>query len=548
MKGLIRFGFILISLSFGNWTRLLEAPEYPRELYVVGVGLSEINVDQAKKNAANDIAKQIRQQLRSKVVDWQKENSKSIHSSYDETWSRSIQVSFAEISGVEFVKEKREDDIYYVMAVLDKGKFASIQRVKLAEIFREIRIYQRKLNSGDFDTAFNDLLQIRQLMRDAEEVRFDLSAVDEIRESDLTPVTMAEVESFYLELIRDLRLQNVSGDAQVIKDNSLTAKPWIIQVFHKDQTISGIEVSVFNQTGRRIFKTYSDINGRIEIFPHVWFDRTLNKGRYRIQVDVPVPASMSRHLINTGIWYSYEYEPSKCPVNWIYSKELRLYSKQISSKLNSMGFLESKSAPQVLLSLNHDSKSLITGLSGLRSRKQISAQLSIKMESFEEKINWSHIFVPGEDSLAQALVNIPMSQEWIRLRDKICKDGVSEKLILWMGMELDSEVSLWNDAFKLHRLQAEIFDLAGDRLLSSKDSEGFYFDWMNSELEKENFIFREQGELQKKVDYVIYGRFSKDGVYLVKIDLSSLQKMEVEMNLNHFESSKWKESVRKLLQ
>ena len=114
-----------------DWFTSGSLPSYNKEMYLTGIG-SGSNPDAATNIASNDIAEQIRVNIKSTTKLVQKEVVNDESSSFSERFQSAVTSSVNEtINGIEIVKQQKSGDTHYAFAALDKSKYLNSLRGKL---------------------------------------------------------------------------------------------------------------------------------------------------------------------------------------------------------------------------------------------------------------------------------------------------------------------------------------------------------------------------------------------------------------------------------
>ncbi len=167
MKILLTFLFVMIpSLVSGfnppPWVLGQPHPEFPKEQYIVGVGISQKNMVLAADSARMELAKRFKVEIRSTMYDLStRENS--ISESILQTDVEAI-LEGIEISDGWFDEENK---YYYSFATLDRAFAAVVMRDSMEEMLIEIEEYMTdgigEFEDGNYDIAYRLFLKGREL-------------------------------------------------------------------------------------------------------------------------------------------------------------------------------------------------------------------------------------------------------------------------------------------------------------------------------------------------------------------------------------------------
>ena len=258
---------ILVSISFANWTETGADPSLPSEVYFVGLGISEKSLELAKRQAQNDIQKQIRVSLNSRFYD--ELESKKIRGKehqFENQKMKMFAVGFGELEGVQISKTSEINGVYYALASLDKSLFAEnliqkIKRLNLA-IDDEVNQSDQYLVNQKVDAALQHLFKARLKLLESEDLLKSLRAV-QAPSKDLFSVYTEEKLMIKIEDgLNTLKSEQISGFDQAIDLGELPTEPFVIKVTSDNQPISSFEYLVL-QDGNEIGTVLSDENGEV---------------------------------------------------------------------------------------------------------------------------------------------------------------------------------------------------------------------------------------------------------------------------------------------
>ena len=277
MKQLSLFvlSFFILGSYAKDWTNSSQHPAYPRELYVMGMGMSEHSLDQAKRAAQADVKKQISVHIQSSFIDEQTSESKNGIELYYLNTVKSYDRSYSsgDIQGVQIVETLEKDGIHYALAALDKMNFASKLRAEIKSLNDEMsKIYQQattSIDKGDFTTGLADLSKIGALVIDVEEKIVLLSAVTTVEEADRAILSPADLGNLYAKCVSEVKIKLESGNRQKINSGELLTEDIIFKVVSGEKNLANIMVDIINEEDNVIASSITDENGLVTFSPEM---------------------------------------------------------------------------------------------------------------------------------------------------------------------------------------------------------------------------------------------------------------------------------------
>lgn len=252
-----------------SWITEGTDPAYPRELYFVGVGMSERGLSEAKTSAVVEVRKQITVKVNASLLDVQtSETRNGVEKTGAEVQSRAHLRTRGDIQGVEIAKTGENSGIFYALAVLDKQKFASNCR---AVIHEKKQLLESKMTSatsaldrGEIGPMLKELAVARAALAQLHEQRSLLSAAAEITEKEQTTYSRDDIDNLAERSIAGLSLVKVSGDKQIVSAGASPEKPFVLKANAGDSPAPMLPVNLLDESGRILKTGYADNEGLIE--------------------------------------------------------------------------------------------------------------------------------------------------------------------------------------------------------------------------------------------------------------------------------------------
>ena len=267
--------FMMLSSFAKDWINSSQHPAYPRGLYVLGMGMSEHSLEQAKRAAQADVKKQISVHIQSSFIDEQTSESKNGVELYYLNTVKSYDRSYSsgDIQGVQIVETLEKNGIHYALAALDKMNFASKLRAEIKSLNDEMsKIFGQasaSIDKGDFTTGLADLSKIGALVIGVEEKLVLLSAVTTIEESDRAILSPADLGNLYAKCVSEIKIKLESGNRQTINSGELLAEDVVFIVVSGKKELANIMVDIINEEDKVIASSITDENGKVTFTPEM---------------------------------------------------------------------------------------------------------------------------------------------------------------------------------------------------------------------------------------------------------------------------------------
>ncbi len=451
-------------LLWADWTATGNDPAYPAELYFVGFGLSDQNLEKAKRQAQNDVQRQIRVNLHSKVVD-QTYSEKRGEKEFVEENARMnmFAVGMGEIAGIQIVKTEKRDHLFYALAILDKALFSQNLRQKITQLNTEIEgHFQSALafqNQGKVAEAFSLLVDIQKKRLQAEDLKKSLSAVESPDASLNAQVSSEQIDTTIGRLLSELQIEKVSGDQQSAMRDQGLEHPFILSVMLQGKPVEGLEFGLYDDT-QELTRVESNSKGEVLIYAadHI----PPQKGTYRFEVKplLRVPKKFRRQLKPLTQTFSFKIEGESCAVKWEFASNVSEEIQDVwAVEMQKFGFNNNDSAPVVSVKISSDEEGRAQGLSQENTFLKISLNAQIFTGEKEISLGSRGMGRNKTKALKNAFENARWKKEIASIQSDICNKKTQAKTVIAvLPLEItDDSRSLRTQAYQI---QDELVHLA----------------------------------------------------------------------------------------
>lgn len=213
---------VSVKISQPEWFKTGKHPEYPVSFYMLGVGASTAKGDperaakEADDQARAEIAKQIQVNIEQSFDSEVSEKTagrdeKEFREFLSHSKLRTKSWVDLELSGVEIAKRWNDPkrDVYYSLAVLDRGKAAAGLKTEITMLTKAASSYQTMAEKssleGDYEEALRRLSAARQMAADAEVKMAQLAIINRERLSWGGAATSKDLQANIEELQKKLK-------------------------------------------------------------------------------------------------------------------------------------------------------------------------------------------------------------------------------------------------------------------------------------------------------------------------------------------------------
>ena len=380
----------LVDAKMPEWAETNTHPEYPSNRYLLGVGISDSSLGEAKDRARVDVVKQIRVQITSEMVDVQESLQIGEQEYYqNQIRSRTEMLAQETVSGMQVVETAEARGVFYALAVLDRNRFVSGLEQDMEDGAQAISQWlsdaDRLVPEGRIAPAVANLTQAydrsyevlskRTLMR-------ALSPMSPMVEGILGP---AKVLSNIREILTHLRLEKVSGDGQTTEPQAPLAEPLVarlvvVQPNQETTPVEGMTIH-FGANGKKIREVVTDQDGLAATDAMASGDHEAGRIVAR-PVLSGIPPEVRRNLPITEVAFYYAVERAGYPVKIAVAMEDGAPAPKVEAKLtkslNKLGYVVDAESPILLKGevVPGETKE-VEGLGGTRVLTKAELNLSV---------------------------------------------------------------------------------------------------------------------------------------------------------------------------
>ncbi len=251
------------------WMQSGADAAYPRELYFVGVGMSERGQDEARTNAVIEVKKQISVHVNASLLDKQTSvKTGDTEESSSSTQSRARLSTRGDVQGIEVVKTGQKESVFYALAVLDKQNFAANCRTIIAENKQKLEARmsaaRKALGSGAVGAALKELAAARKALKKIHEQRTLLSAASQLTEKEQVNYTESDIDQLAEKCMASVETDIVSGNRQEVAAGEEPAFPLVVEVTAGSSPAPMIPLELVGENGDILVTEYTDENGRAQ--------------------------------------------------------------------------------------------------------------------------------------------------------------------------------------------------------------------------------------------------------------------------------------------
>ena len=306
------------SIQAGNeWITTGKSPEYPVDLYFVGVGLSEKGQDAAKQSAMVEIKKQISVKVNSSTLD--EMSSFSINGSEKTTSkseSRAMLTTEGDVQGIQVVATAMQGKIYYALAVLDKNNFISNTKAKIQEMKKDLSTQitgaKADIAGGKIGLGMKKLSAAKKDITDIYEQRTLLSAAAPVTEAESVPVSQNDIAALYEQCVASIKVEKTGGDNQGLSVGMVPEAPFAIMVTAQGTPVTGVLVELRDENNKLVMDKFTDETGSSVFSLGENVNSSVGTHKYATVVKLPVNSNLQKTLASTNQTFSYTVKSNPC--------------------------------------------------------------------------------------------------------------------------------------------------------------------------------------------------------------------------------------------
>lgn len=230
MKISVALMVLALNALASDWTVTGQDDAYPTKSYLIGLGVSEQSAAQASQNAMVEIRKQIRTQVNSKFTNSTSySNFAGVESTEQQIISEASLSTAGQAEGIQIVHKDQKGKNFYAFAVLNKERYAEIQRNKLEQIADEISgNYESAVSAygnGEAQLCMSKLDQAYRKLDEADDVMAEYRVMSLGAIFPPQMPSRKKVDDFGVQFLRKLRLDLDSSNSQFRIKASLNGIP-----------------------------------------------------------------------------------------------------------------------------------------------------------------------------------------------------------------------------------------------------------------------------------------------------------------------------------
>lgn len=379
-----------------QWFSTHNHSQYPKELYIIGVGSSDgtaKGMEIAKRKAQADIASQIRVLIQAEM----KNTTESFRLNADENIysdfkSKAQSVLNEEILGIEIVETFLDEQTHtsYALTVLDRQKYCNTLSALLIEGWNKIAkldsTASQFMEEGKISFAVQNLVTAKQTIFSLLPTQTLYNAV---APSLFIPPTIHTPTSLTLsiqKILSSITIEKVDGDKQKAKIGKQFPTPFTVKVlFHNDgKKIPCVNTVMVFEMGNEKHDVATDEQGIASYAPFV---RPMKGKGMRVKLYFPkLEQELGTLLLFSAQYFSWKTVPPD--IQFSVKSENPKLTKLISSTLTEMGYPISKKSSFLLTAITENiSTKKIEGMGGTLYFINIDVIIKIINISAENEIS-----------------------------------------------------------------------------------------------------------------------------------------------------------------
>lgn len=252
-----------------EWAETHRHPKYPQGRYILGVGVSKEDPEDAAEQARLEVIRQIRVKVESEVEHGKEAFGLGGQEALREQFvERTRQMVHGEVSGIR-IAETAKDGNYYALAVLDRlrlaGEIEAEVSEKNSEVERLLEEAEEFSDEGKVPEALGSLSQAYELSLETS-ARLALYRAVAPAAGKLGAVPPSKVLSEVRRVTSGIAMEKVSGDGQEAREGERLG-PMVVRVKSRGRPVEGIRIRFTYADGRRIGEVTTDFRGEAEVEP-----------------------------------------------------------------------------------------------------------------------------------------------------------------------------------------------------------------------------------------------------------------------------------------
>lgn len=270
--------FASIGICFAqapDWYSNSTLPEYPQNMYFIGVGIGDTYPD-AQADAQAAITAQLRVTVKSTVETFAQEMVTDERTTYIDMVSQATKSTVDEtVAGIEIVRQKQVKKKYYVFGVLDKNQFLAGLKAELLQLWGKVSslVTDAKVfaKEGKVFAAIDNYSEAQKYAAEFHARKAFHDALSPVPFIVDEVVTVSGIVSEMRGILSGIQIAVESGDRQSATAGSLLGEPIVFKVSYNSDSadripIYNMPILVRQEDGAIIDRSVTDADGLIEVF------------------------------------------------------------------------------------------------------------------------------------------------------------------------------------------------------------------------------------------------------------------------------------------
>lgn len=422
----------------GYATELANQPNYPKQSFFIGVGVSPISQADADNQAMVQIQKQITVTIKSTQESGmasKREGGKEETRRWLE--SRSTLNTRGDIQGADIILRNSKDKSFYSVAALDKAKFSASKRMNMDEAAKSIRTLAEAAKADADANRLADALssrsRIEERMRYYQSERLLLSAAQQLLPGDTVPVNMDALQKVFEAALKKLNVEAISGADQSLVDPAQAMMPWVVKVSALDQPVAEMPLKLISPDRKVVRTAITDAQGQAVFYPDAFIGRAAGEQTWKVMADLQVTRSQVDLLERKRANFRVTVTPVECKVKYSMNNLDAKSRKQLETTLANYGFRQDPAAKRTLsASIMVEQKGYSQGLSEQTTFTMQEVALSLKVtdpagRSLHETQSKASGTGNKEAAISMALGKMQLGPDASKLSKAACGDGSPAK-------------------------------------------------------------------------------------------------------------------------
>jgi len=464
-----------------EWITTGKSPEFPVELYFVGVGLSEKGMDAAKNNAQVEVKKQISVSVNASVLDEMSSvTSGGAEKTSSKSESRAMLTTSGDVQGIQVVQTAQQGKIYYALAVLDKANFISNTKTKIQELKKDLKSMMSgataDIGAGKIGQGMKKLSAAKRDINDIYGQRTLLSAATQITDAEKVDVSQNDIAALYEKCVASIKVSKTAGDNQELTVGMVPEMPFTLQVTAEGTPVSGTLVELRDDAKKLLMTKFTDEAGNAEFSLGDNANTAVGSHSYVAALKLPVSSNLMKVLEATNQAFTYKVKSNPCyaKIEVKVPDDLNAASTEITDKavklLTKYDVMEDKENEYtVQVAITSKEAGTITGLSAANTFVKSDVTLAFALLQDNKNVVAFQKTAKGQGStyaksVGTALSNAAIKTDIKLILEKICGGAATgpKKMIAVFPFKNSTSTSDW------YNIAESLSDMLITKLINSK--------------------------------------------------------------------------------